>query len=550
MSVSGDLAQQEDVIRRLRELHDTADDEDRPRAVLLLGLAIADLVAGLPDDDARRGELAAEGLSRLAESADDSAAVTTARELLRGCLPAAASGTGPGAGVVSAGRQREAGLGPGLGGAAGLGGSSQEPDGHVAVPGVDVPADRTAGAGPHEHRRGDRRLRSGTVVAGARRGAHESDRAGGGGRPGHRAGGDAAGDRHDDQGAALPGGRTGDGQPNWPALAELDTLIADMESADDLGSSLGAPFQAADGMHHLFIAAVVMMRIMVDIRQPDVRRDQPWRDGILGLLDRADDHLRQTPPAYRPGSGDAGHAGRDVRRAQPRDDAAGPASPDPGPGAVPRFSPAAPLSLAAPLSPAPLSPAVVGRSGLRPGHGPGHGSVLSADPAGTAGSRRPDRGSGLEGARQHVAGDGRGQLQAVDPAGRRAGWPSWSGRRSAGRLGTSSADRAAVTAMLAVMHAVRSQQRSASPRPEEHPSAEEYAALIAETESALELITQSAAAGPDPMAGGLVRIAARAGRHAAGRPLPARRPAPGRTARPGPRPTSVSCQRRCWTRCR
>jgi hypothetical protein len=90
VSASGDLAQQEDVLWRLRELHEVADDEDRPRAALLLGLAIADLVAGLPDEDARRGELVAEGLSRLAESADDSAAVRTARELLRGCLPAAA----------------------------------------------------------------------------------------------------------------------------------------------------------------------------------------------------------------------------------------------------------------------------------------------------------------------------------------------------------------------------------------------------------------------------------------------------------------------------
>ena len=53
-----------------------------------------------------------------------------------------------------------------------------------------------------------------------------------------------------------------------------------MESAEDLGSSLGAPFQAVDGMHHLFIAAVVMMRLMVDVRQPDVRRDQAWRDDI------------------------------------------------------------------------------------------------------------------------------------------------------------------------------------------------------------------------------------------------------------------------------
>ena len=73
MSVSSDLRRQQDVIRRLRELHDAADDEDRPQAALLLGLAIADLVAVLPEGDPRRGELGAEGLSRLAESADATA---------------------------------------------------------------------------------------------------------------------------------------------------------------------------------------------------------------------------------------------------------------------------------------------------------------------------------------------------------------------------------------------------------------------------------------------------------------------------------------------
>ena len=60
------------------------------------------------------------------------------------------------------------------------------------------------------------------------------------------------------------------GQPNWPTVAELDTLIADMESAEDLGGSLGAPFQAMDGIHHLFITAVIMMRLMVGVRRAGV----------------------------------------------------------------------------------------------------------------------------------------------------------------------------------------------------------------------------------------------------------------------------------------
>ena len=396
MSVSGDLAQQEDVIRRLRELHDTADDEDRPRAVLLLGLAIADLVAGLPDDDARRGELAAEGLSRLAESADDSAGVATARELLRGCLPAAASKEPArepesfplgGSGKLDWDLDWEA-----------LRGSAEaarnltamlpflasmfpptEPLGQALTSIVEVIDAFDQGQWSPERdtalTKAIKQVEAGGLGTGLAvmlraiammirvRRCQEAERA--------------------------------TGQPNWPALAELDTLIADMESADDLGSSLGAPFQAVDGMHHLFIAAVVMMRIMVDIRQPDVRRDQPWRDGILGLLDRADDHLRQTPPAYAARFGRCGARwpGCSPRSATRR---CGPGRrpPRPRPRRRPPLQPRRPPQPRRPQprrpQPAVLSHAVGGRSGLRPGHGPGHGSVLSADPAGTAGSRRPD----------------------------------------------------------------------------------------------------------------------------------------------------------------
>jgi hypothetical protein len=87
-------------------------------------------------------------------------------------------------------------------------------------------------------------------------------------------------------------------EPDWPSLAELDTLIAGLESAEDLARSLGAPFQAVDGLHHLYIAGVIMMRLLVGARRRDVRRDTAWRDGILRLLDQASDHLRQAPPAY------------------------------------------------------------------------------------------------------------------------------------------------------------------------------------------------------------------------------------------------------------
>ena len=86
------MAAQEDVVRRLLELHEAVDDEDRPRAALLAGLAIADLVGLLPGDDQRRGALAAEGLARLAESTEPSPALAAAGEILRAHLTQAGDG--------------------------------------------------------------------------------------------------------------------------------------------------------------------------------------------------------------------------------------------------------------------------------------------------------------------------------------------------------------------------------------------------------------------------------------------------------------------------
>lgn len=77
----------EDVIGRLREMHAAADAADRPRAALYLGLALADLVPGLPDDDPRRGELAAEGMARLDEAGGLSSAAVPAKERLSRYLP-------------------------------------------------------------------------------------------------------------------------------------------------------------------------------------------------------------------------------------------------------------------------------------------------------------------------------------------------------------------------------------------------------------------------------------------------------------------------------
>jgi hypothetical protein len=62
-------------------------------------------------------------------------------------------------------------------------------------------------------------------------------------------------------------------QPNWPPLTEFDQLLADMEAAEELAGSTGAPFETMDGLHHLYIAGIVMMRLYVDTKTRDVLRD-------------------------------------------------------------------------------------------------------------------------------------------------------------------------------------------------------------------------------------------------------------------------------------
>src|SRR5690349_19932479 len=89
MHDAGDPARQEEVVARLRELHLHADEQDQPRAALYLGLALADLIAVLPADDGRRGDLAGEGLARLTEAADSSPAAVAAAERLTACRTAA-----------------------------------------------------------------------------------------------------------------------------------------------------------------------------------------------------------------------------------------------------------------------------------------------------------------------------------------------------------------------------------------------------------------------------------------------------------------------------
>ena len=506
------VAGQEDVVGRLRELHEAADDADGPRAALLLGLAIADFVALLPDGDSRRAGLAAEGLARLAGLADTSPAATAARELL--------------------GRYAAAGGGP-----------TSEPEAFPLGGGdLNWDLDWTALRGPAEAARNltatlpllssmlppqaplGQALKSIAEVMDAfDRGqwSPERDRAL-----------QAAIQQVETAGVSAGLGlmlRTvammiriqrcqqawGRGiEPDWPSLAELDALIDGLESADDLAGGLGAPFQAVNGLHHLYIAGVILMRLLVSVRRRDVRRDTAWRDATRRLLDQVMDHLRQVPPAYadqvqvmrgKLAEMSAALGGTAVPPAAPPDPpgaAASPATPAPArrpPPATTRVGPSA-------STPAPSVSGQIGNAS-----GPA-GTVLSeAAGAGQAGWFNPAIGQfsqqimdGLGIIADQAGGPVSkalgGMFLAMDAVNSRRWTPEYSDRlaeleHEAGRLtgqDTSAADRAMVTTMLVAVNAVRAQQRSASPRPEEHPSAEEYAALIAETESALGLLARSA----------------------------------------------------------
>ena len=61
------------------------------------------------------------------------------------------------------------------------------------------------------------------------------------------------------------------------------------------------------------------------------------------------------------------------------------------------------------------------------------------------------------------------------------------------------AQRFMLAGMLAMMRASRYQQRSASPRPADHPPVSELAAVIVETEAALEAGRAATASDPNPM---------------------------------------------------
>ena len=511
----GDVARQEDVVRRLRELHATAGDEDRPRAALYLGLAITDLIPRLPDGDARRGALAGEGLSRLDESADASPAVTAARKLLTRLL---AANHGPESFQFAGGdlgwdMDWEALRGPAeaarnLAATLPLIASMLPPQAPLRQALDDI-ADviRAIDQGQWSPQQ-DEVLRSAI---------RQVEQGGLGAGLGMTLRLVAMVIRVHRCRLAEQEGK----HPEWPSLAEFDALITDMESADDLAAAFSGPFEAMAGLHHLYIACLVMMRLHVDVHRPDVRRDKAWRDGILGQLDLANDHLRQAPSAY---AGPVQHMRGNLAKAfaalsQANLPDTAPSAPHPRPTPPPAPGPGRPAGAPAPPTPAPPTPAPTPAD-----------EAPSADPAGAAldgvvigNTATPswtlDQSFGQIAAPEVLAGfrmlaelSGGSAMTPMSHLGgvlqsifaRRwtpeAEQELTALRQEAERLdgepGSPLSNRAVVAAMLAMAQAGQWHLLSVSPRPAERPSVSQVTGVIAQVERALDLLSTAAAESP------------------------------------------------------
>ena len=533
MSDSGAAGRDDDVIRRLRELYDGADDDDKPRAALYLGLALADKVAALPADHQERGDLAEEGLARLVESADDSPAAAAAAGRLKNCRPAAVP-AGPASFPLLGGNLNwdvdwAALRGPAE---AGRNLAAMLPFLATMLP----PQDPTRNALTNikevldAFERGQWTPEGDAVLSTA---IDQVETSGLGAGTGLILRVTALMIRMQRCQQVLKEG----GQPDWPSLAELDRLIDGLESARDLEADLGAPFSAIQGLHHVFIASVVMMRIQVSYRAPGARQDAAWRDDTLRLIDQADDHLRQAPPAhaglmqplrsrlaamFAALSGAATPARTPPTRPVSRPPSAptpstppkAPSSPQPTSASKPARPPQpAPPSgqqspTVAPSAPpaAAQPPAAFAMPEAPPAGGaaPGGGIAWWSDPG--LSQISPQVLSGLQAMAGQMEGPTpimiTGMLLAMDAVNARK-WDRGHDARlaeveaGAARLTDGEqtlAGRAMVAATLAVAHVTRSLQLSGSPRPAEHPSAADFAAVLAETELALELMDAAGAA--------------------------------------------------------
>ena len=499
MSQSVGPDRQDEVIGGLTELYEQAEGDDRRRAALLLGLAIADKAALLPDHDPGHGQLAEQGSALLDESGEDSPAVARGRESLARSRqlsqgPDSFQLQGPDLnwdmnwdqvrGLNDAARNLTAML-PGL--AAAFPPGSPLGKALTDIAGVVGAFDR-----------GEWTRESDAVLKSA---IAQVEQAGLGSGIGTML-------RLVSMFVRIQRGRLAQEQgrePDWPPLAEIDALIAEFETTD-LGEQLGwGPFESAQGLPHLMIGFLIGVRLFVDTRNPDTRRDAAWREDTLRLLDRADKHLSQAPPM---------HAGpvSQIRAnlAKPRaallqwNPSATAAAPAPRPAAS-QPDPAPPPEPAPEPSLGDIVNDALEGIVLNDPQSP-----LSAGAGLFSGITTP---SGMEAIRLLAQAGDNAVLQAAthlmplyqaSVAGR---WTEEAARELAqlelkneqlsSQPDASLADRAKLAGMLAQAHVVRWNLLSHSPRPADRPTARDTAALAAEAEAVLDL-TAAAAEQPYP----------------------------------------------------
>ncbi len=491
MSSSAEAERIEQTVGRLRELWLDAADEDRPQAALMLGLAIADLVALLPDGDLRHAELAAEGTSRLDESVVSSPAVARARKLLSNHPAPSAEGAAfrlPGGNLswdadwevlretLEAGRNLAAML-PMLAAALPAG-----------LPLGQALTDIAAVIGAFD--RGEWSAEGDAVLA---RAIRQMD-ADGLGSVGSMLRMVALVVRIARCRQAEKEGR----QPGWPPLAEIDVVLDEMES-QDLAQAFEGPFQQMAGMEYLWLACLIMMRLMADIRSPGTRRDSAWRDSTLRWISRASDYLSRVPPVYAgPVQQMRGNLARMSAELSQATMPSGPVS------APPRASPPGPAT----------PPAQAEKPAVRIEEPPG----LVAENSGAPGPllsgplsqlTSPQGVAGLQLLAQFI-GDATttaaAHLMVVAQAIFARRWTSDAEhelqelRQQADRLdepaGSGPPDRAAVTAMLAMARVSKWHLMTSSPRPAERPSAGETTDLAGAVEDAIELLAEAEAESP------------------------------------------------------
>jgi hypothetical protein len=284
-------------VERLRELHAGAVGVDRSRAALLLGLAIADLVADLPSDDRSLPALAEEGVLRLDEGETSPAppawiaAIEHAKEVLGSKLQPQGSlfyRFRPEVFALLQGAKLDAGMLRSLMAANRL----IAPDGPEGGPQrvlnqsvmemLDLIEALDAGRWRPEH---DQTLADLRQVV--------SDLAAAG-RLDHKLSALAR------LMPALVRGRRYMSILNSLQDAdrpELDEAIADLETAVALLRDAGHPIDAFISATRFYIGGLLLARVSLDF--PGGRsRNQSSVDSAIRLLRRAQDHLAEVPPAW------------------------------------------------------------------------------------------------------------------------------------------------------------------------------------------------------------------------------------------------------------